>query len=94
MNYFWTDGGNNRPTFIYRFKVKNCTTEMYEWAQAYPDKGPFSRFHVEWKSVYDKMDSPRDYEVIQFELRDAYLAFKYAFAGEIIEDKTLDGFKL
>ena len=88
MKCFYSGGGNNRPHFIYRFKVKNCTSDMYDWADTYPEKGPFSRFHVEWASVYSNIDSPRDYDVIQFELHDAYLAFMYAFAGEIIEDQT------
>lgn len=82
MNYFYSGGGNNRPFFIYRFKAKKVSSEMYVWGKEYPDKGPFSRYHVEWGSVYNK-----DYDVIQFELRDAYLAFQYAFAGEV-EDIT------
>jgi hypothetical protein len=83
MEYFYSGGGNNRPYFTYRFKVKKCTTEMYEWADAYPSKGPFSRFHVEWADVY----KPREYDVIQFELRDAAEIFRIAFAGEY-EDIT------
>ena len=86
MEYFYGGGGNNRPVFIYRFKVKPVTTEMYKWAQAYPEKGPFSRFHIEW-------EMHKGYDVIQFELRDAYLAFQYAFAGEIIEDVTMKEYK-
>ena len=89
MEYFWTDAGNNRPKFIYRLKVKNCTAHMYNWSINYPAKGPFSRFHVEWS----KMDDGKDYDVIQFELRDAYLAFKYAFAGEFLEDITWKEFQ-
>jgi hypothetical protein len=44
MEYFYSGGGNNRPYFTYRFKVKECTTDMYQWAEAYPEKGAFSRF--------------------------------------------------
>lgn len=80
MEYFYSGGGNNRPHFTYRFKVKECTTDMYQWAEAYPEKGPFSRFHVEWGSVYYKT-----YDVIQFELKDAAKVFRIAFAGEYEE---------
>ena len=85
MEYFYGGGGNNRPVFIYRFKVKSCTPTMYSWAEAYPEKGPFSRFHVEWQSVYSKMDRPREYDVIQFEHSEAAKVFRIAFAGEYEE---------
>lgn len=88
MEYFYSSGGNNRPYFTYRFKVKKCTTDMHEWATQYPEKGPFSRWHVEWKSVYS-----RDYDVIQFELKDAAKIFKIAFAGEY-EDITMKEYRL
>lgn len=93
MEYFYSGGGNNRPHFTYRFKVKPCTTAMYEWAAAYPEKGPFSRWHVEWQSVYGKMDSPIDYDVIQFEWSEAAKVFRIAFAGEY-EDVTMIGYKI
>ena len=85
MEYFFTSGGNNRPVFIYRFKVNRCTTEMYEWAEAYPEKGPFSRFHVEWQDMFTKMDRPINYDVIQFEHSEAAKVFRIAFAGEYEE---------
>ena len=91
MEYFWTDGGNNNPVFIYRFKVKKGIREMVEWASAYPAKGPFSRFHVEWNMM--KMDSGKDYEVIQFESSEAAKIFRIAFAGEY-EDITMKEYKL
>ncbi len=85
MEYFYGGGGNNRPVFTYRFKVKSCTPTMYSWAEAYPEKGHFCRFHVEWQSVYSKMDRPREYDVIQFEHSDAAKIFRIAFAGEYEE---------
>jgi hypothetical protein len=91
MEHFWSDGGNNRPFFLYRLKLKHISTDMFNWCDNYPGKGPFSRWHV----IYNYDNKPNipgaDKEqipVIQFELRDAYLAFQYAFAGEIIEDLT------
>ena len=89
MKYFHSEGGNNRPYFMYRFKVAKCTTEMYEWCERYPDHDhPFRRFHIEWSSVRNK-----DVDVVQMESRDAYLAFQVAFAGEILEDLTMKEYK-
>ena len=93
MEYFWSGGGNNRPYFTYRFKVKRCNDEMYEWARSYPEKGPFSRFHVEWSDVYTTMDGPRGYDVIQFESSEAAKIFRIAFAGEY-EDITMKEYRL
>jgi len=84
MEYFHSEGGNNKPFFIYRYKVDRVSTEMYLWAAEYPSKGPFSRFHVIWNAV-----EKNPYDIIQFELKDAYLAFKYAFAGEVLQDITV-----
>ena len=92
MEYFFTSSGNNRPVFIYRFKVSKCTTEMYEWAASYPEQGPFSRFHVEWQDMFTKMDRPINYDVIQFEHSEAAKIFRIAFAGEY-EDISMDGYR-
>lgn len=85
MEYFWTDGGNNRPYFSYRFKVERCTNEMYNWAEQYPTVGHgyFQRWHVEWATVYN-----RDHDIIQFEWEEAAKIFRIAFAGEY-EDITM-----
>lgn len=88
MEYFYSSGGNNRPYFTYRFKVKNCNGPMYAWAKEYPSKGHFQRFHVEWASVYN-----RDYDVIQFEYSEAAKIFRIAFAGEY-EDITMKEYRL
>ena len=91
MEYFHSDGGNPNPTFIYRFKVKKGITEMYKWAEAYPSKGPFTRFHVEWNMM--KMDGGKNYDVIQFESSEAAKIFRIAFAGEY-EDITMKEYRL
>jgi hypothetical protein len=88
MENFYSGGGNNRPYFTYRFKVKRCTMEMYEWANAYPSNGPFSRFHIEWNSVY----KDRNYDVIQFEWSEAAKIFRLAFAGEY-EEITMNEYR-
>ena len=79
MEYFWSDAGNNRPYFRYRIKVPKCTTEMYEWCEAFDDEGSyFRRFHVEWMSVHND----REYEIVQFEWDKAALMFKLTWGGE------------
>jgi hypothetical protein len=85
MKYFYSGGGNNRPYFTYRFKVKRCTTEMHEWATNYPSKGAFNRWHVEWASVTGTSGRLREYDVIQFEWSEAAKVFRIAFAGEYEE---------
>lgn len=95
MEYFHSDGGNNKPFFIYRFKVKKKSlNRMFDWCEDYPEKGPFSRWHVIYNSEpkNDGVDR-EEIPLIQFELRDAYLAFMYAFAGEILSDETWEEFR-
>ena len=89
MEKFYGGGGNQNPSFIYQFRVKTVTNAMFTWCETYPSKGSFSRWHIEHS--FRRKD---ECDVIHFELRDAYLAFKYAFAGEILEDKTTVSFKL
>lgn len=80
MEYFWSDGGNNRPVFRYRVKVPKCTSEMYTWCEQFDDEGKyFRRFHVEWKTV---TALKRDYEVVQFEWEHAAFMFKLTWGGE------------
>jgi hypothetical protein len=67
---------------------------MMDWANNYPEKGPFSRYHVIFNYGQPTDKDREEIPLIQFELRDAYLAFKYAFAGEILEDKTMTGFRV
>jgi hypothetical protein len=76
MEYFWTDGGNNRPYFRYRIKVPECTAEMYRWCEQYDDEGEyFRRWHVEWKTVHPD----KEYEVVQFEWEQAAIMFALSF---------------
>jgi hypothetical protein len=89
MEKFYGGGGNQNPTFIYQFRVKKFTNEMYLWCEAYPGKGPFTRWHVEHS--FRRQDGC---EILHMEYRDAYLAFMYAFAGEILEDKSIGSFKV
>jgi len=78
MEYFYSEGGNNRPYFSHRVKVPTCNTDMYKWCTDFSDEGAyFRRFHVEWKSVYN-----RDYDVVQFEWEKAAFMFKLTWGGE------------
>jgi hypothetical protein len=80
MEYFWSDGGNNRPVFRYRIKVPKCTSEMFKWCEGFDDEGKyFRRWHVEWKKFGDK-----DYDVVQFEWYDAAVMFKLTWGGSDI----------
>lgn len=80
MEYFYSGGGNNRPYFSYRVKVRKCTEEMYVWCAEYDDEGSyFCRFHVEWKDVYGTTEHPRDYEIVQFERETPALMFTLKF---------------
>ena len=78
MEYFWSDGGNNRPVFRYRVKVSECTTEMYNWCDNFDNEGKyFRRWHVEWKDVHK-----RDYDIVQFEWDHAAFMFMLTHGGE------------
>ena len=80
MEYFYSEGGNNRPVFRYRIKIPKCTTEMYKWCEAFDDEGKyFRRWHTEWKEVYR-----RDHDVVQFEWYDAAVMFKLTWGGSDI----------
>lgn len=85
MKYFYSSGGNNKPYFPHRVKVKKCTNKMYEWCMHYPgDDEPFKNFHVEWDKYKPGDEMHIGYEIVQFQSENAYLAFLYAFAGEYI----------
>lgn len=91
MEYFWSEGGNNRPDFTYRFLVKEVTTEMYKWCEAYPLDGPFERWHIirNWqKSYFTDLGDQKETPLIQFESRKAAYMFRIAFSEYILEDKT------
>jgi hypothetical protein len=79
MEYFWSDGGNNRPVFRYRVKVSKCTEEMYRWCEQFDDEGKyFRRWHVEWRTTH----IDKEYEVVQFEWEHAAFMFKLTWGGE------------
>ncbi len=96
MEYFYSGGGNNRPTFPYRFLVKKITDEMYDWCGEYPLNGPFERWHIihNYITTYtgnaktsqgDSAETP----LIQFESRKAAYLFSIAYSEYIIENKSL-----
>ena len=88
MEYFWSEGGNNRPNFTYRFTMKEITTPMYEWCEQYPANGPFQRFHIIRNYGQPSHEDKKEIPLIQFEDKNAAFMFKLAFSEYILEDKT------
>jgi hypothetical protein len=88
MEYFWSDGGNNRPDFTYRYTMKEVTSEMYRWCQSYPANGPFDRFHVIRNYGQPTDGDKKEIPLIQFENKKAAFMFSIAFSEYILEDKT------
>jgi len=88
MEYFWSDGGNNRPDFTYRYTMKEVTSEMYRWCQSYPANGPFDRFHVIRNYGQPTDADKKEIPLIQFENKKAAFMFSIAFSEYILEDKT------
>lgn len=88
MEFYFTSGGNNRPDFIYRFTLKQMTTEMFEWCERYPANGPFQRFHVIRNYGQPTDQDRKEIPLIQFEDRKAAFMFSLAFSEYILEDKT------
>ncbi len=91
MEYFWSDGGNNRPNFTYRFLMRRITDEMYDWCDRYPATGTgyFQRWHIihNYELRDGEGDAPET-PLIQFESRKAAYMFRIAFSEYIIENKT------
>ena len=79
MEHFFSSGGNNRPYFAHRFKIKKMTEEAYNWCLAYPSTGPFQRFHVEWDHYKKGDELHKGYEVVQFESERAAIMFALKF---------------
>jgi hypothetical protein len=84
MEYFYGSGGNPDPYFRFRFKVKVVDEELYDWCESYPESGPFSRWHVEWKTVGRYRHE--EYDIIQFELEAAAKAFALLFGDYLYDD--------
>ncbi len=91
MELFYGGGGNNRPSFTYRFLMKKITSDMFEWCEKYPLDGPFQRWHViyNYQTTYDgDLGDREEIPLIQFEDKNAAFMFSIAFSEYILEDKT------
>ncbi len=89
MEYFWSDGGNNRPSFAYAFILRDLTTEMWEWCERYPETGHFQRWHV-IRNYGEPTDADKkEIPLIQFESRKAAYLFRIAYSEYILENKSL-----
>jgi hypothetical protein len=84
MDYFYSGGGNNRPTFPYAFSVTQVTNDMWQWCDQYPESGHFKRWHV----IHSTGNFERD-TIIQFESRKAAYLFSIAYSECIIENKSI-----
>lgn len=79
MEYFYSEGGSNRPYFPHRFKVRNVTNEMHEWCTHYNSEGrSFRRWHI----IFGTMQGSHD--IVQFEWEQAALMFALKFGDYII----------
>ena len=90
MEYFWSDGGNNRPDFTYRYTLTEVTTARFEWCQNYPLDVPFERFHIIRNYGQPTHEDRKEIPLIQFESKQAAYWFRIAFSEYIIEDKTYE----
>lgn len=91
MEYFFSAGGNNRPTFTYRFLMKKITDDMYNWCGDYPLDGPFDRWHIihnYFEGTALRGDAPET-PLIQFESKKAAKVFRIAYSEYIIADKSI-----
>lgn len=94
MEYFYSGGGNNRPTFTYRFLVKKITDDMYNFCGDYPLDGPFERWHIihNYKTSFTSPSAAKDEPetpLIQFESKKFAKLFRIAYSEYIIEDKSI-----
>jgi hypothetical protein len=90
MEYFYGGGGNNRPTFIYRFFVTKVTDDMFKWCEAYPLTGPFERWHAIFNNTTPgRYRDKEDYPIIQFESKKAALMFRIAYSEYIVQDISI-----
>ena len=90
MEYFYSGGGNNRPSFSYRYTMKEITNEMWHWCEKYPLHGPFQRWHVIHNFGQPTDQDRKEIPLIQFEDKNAAFMFSIAFSEYILEDKTYD----
>ena len=79
MEFYYSHGGNNKPRFAHRIRIKKMTTEAYEWCLLYPLNGPFQRFHVEWDHYAKGDELHKGYDIVQFENEQAAIMFQLAW---------------
>jgi len=75
MKRYHSEGGTQNPDFLYQVRVRDFTTEMYDWCEAYDDQGEtFCRYHVKWNLYddhyeYDRVTFEQEAPAIMFALR-------------------------
>ncbi len=88
MEYFYSDGGNNRPDFAYRFTLKEINSDIWEWCERYPETGYFQRWHV-IRNFGSSTEDRKEVPLIQFESKKAAKMFRIAYSEYIIDNKSL-----
>lgn len=90
MEYFYGGGGTSNPGFVYRFLVKEITTEMWQWLEKYPLHGPFDRWYIQRNGdPYSKNEDKKEIPMVQIENRKAAYMFMLAYSEYIIANKSL-----
>jgi hypothetical protein len=75
MKKYHSEGGTQNPDFLYQVRVRDFTTEMYDWCEAYDRGETFCRYHVKW-NLYD---SPNEYDRVTFEQEQPAIMFALRF---------------
>ena len=87
MEYFYGGGGRSNPDFVYRFLLKEVTTDMWKWCENYPLSGPFERWYVQYNA---KMGGVDQSPILQIENKKAAFMFSLAYSEYILKDLTYD----
>ena len=75
MKKYHSEGGTQNPDFLYQVRVRDFTTEMHNWCEAYDDQGDtFCRYHIKWNiyshhNEYDRVTFEQEAPAIMFALR-------------------------
>ena len=80
MLFYWSEGGDNYPTFKYRFLMRRVTVDMMLWAKSYPSD---SRYHILY---FDS--NPPPHTIFQIDSEGPAQIFRLAYSEYIIKELT------
>lgn len=78
MKYFYTEGGNPDPGFIYSITVKQFSQDMWTWCADYEPNDSFNRWHAK----YHSLNGVAEYAIVSFEQEEPALMFALKFGGQ------------